>query len=180
MRAALDTPTLTALPQGICSWQYKVFDENGAEIADFNVQSSYAVLNFQGLAYYLLVSGQLFHFRFLWVRDDGRIATQRFWVRPTVSEVEYPALAVFTRSPGLYFGTRFDVEIGGEAYHLKSSNGLFIISRNGKEIGMVRRQHAFTRRALVLFDPGISQLTQLLFLGKVLATWRTDADTSAS
>ena len=164
----------------MCSWRYQVLDHRETEMASLDVRGSHAILSFQGQAYYLLPAGQLFQPRHIWVRDDGGIAAQRYWFRPTVSEEDYPPVCVFTRPPGWYLGYRFNVALAGETLLLQRERGTFTITRQDQVVGLIKPQHAFTRRAVILCEPSVPLLTQLFCFGKVALLWRAESDSAAS
>ena len=154
---------LTCLPISLCSWDFQVTGATaGPASVDFNFFSEQGGISLGPSSFAVRKHGPL----------SGR------WTLEKDGQV-----FVAASKPSALFRA-FDIEAGDARVTLKAQSALtrsYAILAGGREIGVIRPAHPFTRRAFIECGPEIPELAQLLAFWLVVITWRRAAnDANAS
>lgn len=151
---------LRAVPKGLFSWRFAVYDEAGEEVARLH-QSSF--------------------------REKGSITVNG--VECTISrEPGWGAFMLEAGGDELAravkpsaFVRRFEISYDGQDYSLQARSAFtrtFVLRRGEEAIGTVSAEHPFTRKAQVNLPETLPLAIRLFLLWLVLMSWKRAADSS--
>ena len=145
---------LTCLPNGLCSWDYRVLGtSDGSSALTFDFFREQGSITIGSTEYT--------------VRKHGPFSGQ--WSLEHNGLVEYDA-----KKPNALFRS-FDIRIGDIVLLLKAQSAFtrtYDIFLKQQSVGVIRPDHAFTRRASIMCNSVVPELAQLFSFWLVVMTWR--------
>ena len=151
---------LTCLPQGVCPWSFLVPEAGNAEITLFTFRES-GTIQFGGVGYTVTKEG-LFSPTWTLARGEKSLATARVvGLLRAIYIVETQSGRLRLEPQGIFQRT-------------------FSIQLRAVVVGMIRANHAFTRRATIECNDELPILDQLFAFWLVALRWRRSANDSAA
>lgn len=150
--------TLTAIPKGICSWTFLVFEEGSEPFAEVRVASSDEGLISFGET--RLIVGRTEAYESSWRVKEGDVV---------LFEMRCPSA----------FKHELCFTYKDTNYAVKSTSWMmreFQVVAGEQACGLIRPKHSLTRRASLEFDDGVPTLIQLLSLWYVMHLWYQSSD----
>ncbi|OPY04941.1 MAG: hypothetical protein A4E61_00504 [Syntrophorhabdus sp. PtaB.Bin184] len=153
---------LRAEPKGWFSWKFTIFDDDDEPIAAIDIG---------------------------WMRETGelklggriyRLFREGFFGGAFILEENGVELARAEKPSSLF--RSFTVTNNGKEYGLRAASPverMFILSENGRELGTVRPEHAFTRKAVIDLPAEIDLPVRIFMVWLVLVLWKRDEESAS-
>ncbi len=153
--------TLTLIPVSVCSWDFRADGAtSGPAYLRYRWVSEQGSLSCAGAEFDVRKAG-LFTARWAVERNGERYAEA---VKPSA------------------FYRKFEIQASGIALDLDAESAFtrsYRLHSNGRQLGVIRPAHAFTRRAMVDCAPEVPELIQLFAFWLVALTWRRQQGASS-